>query len=115
VLFNFFDEVLGTPSQRQKVINLELLDLPQLDLSTLSVRFSEEEILVVIRSLPLNKAPGPDGFTMRFLQVAWPTVKLKVMCAFDVFWHLDTRKFHTINEAIMVLLPKASNVISIRD
>jgi hypothetical protein len=47
--------------------------------------------------------------------VAWPIVKTEVVLAFDVFWHLDTRKFHTINEAIMVLLPKALNTIAIRD
>jgi hypothetical protein len=38
-----------------------------------------------------------------------------VMLAFDAFWHLDTRKFHAINEAIMVLLPKAPDATTIKD
>jgi hypothetical protein len=67
VLFSFLNEVLGTSSQQQKIINLELLDIPQLDLSALSEWFTEEEILGVICSLPPDKAPGLDGFTARFL------------------------------------------------
>jgi hypothetical protein len=66
-LFDFFDDVLGTLSQRHREINLDLLDLPQLNLSTLSERFTEQEVLSVIRSLPPDKAPGLDGFTARFL------------------------------------------------
>jgi hypothetical protein len=33
-------------------------------------------------------------------------IKPEVMQAFDAFWHMDVRKFHAINEAIMVLLQK---------
>jgi hypothetical protein len=66
-LFDFFDDVLGTLSQRHREINLDLLDLPPLNLSTLSERFTEQEVLSVIRSLPPDKAPGLDGFTARFL------------------------------------------------
>jgi hypothetical protein len=66
-LFDFFDDVLGTLSQRHREINLDLLDLPTLNLSTLSERFTEQEVLSVIRSLPPDKAPGLDGFTARFL------------------------------------------------
>jgi hypothetical protein len=114
-LFEFFNGVLGTPTQRQRVINLDLLDMPQIDLSELSARFTEEEVPDIIRSLPSNKAPASDGFPARFLQLAWGTIRTEVMLAFDVFWHLDTRKFHVINEAIMVLLPKCQNAESIKD
>jgi hypothetical protein len=36
-------------------------------------------------SLPPDKAPGPDGFTARFLQVMWDIIKLNFMSAFDAF------------------------------
>jgi hypothetical protein len=84
-LFEFFNEVLGTPLQRQQVINLDLLDLPQIDLSELSARFPEEEVLNIIRSLLPDKAPGPDEFTTRFLQLAWGTIKTEVMLTSDAF------------------------------
>jgi hypothetical protein len=44
VLFDFFNDILGTPYQRQRVINLDMLDLLQLNLSELSERFTEEGV-----------------------------------------------------------------------
>jgi hypothetical protein len=83
-LFEFFNGILGTSSQRHWVINLDLLDLPQPNLSVLSVRFTEEEVISVIRSLPPDKASGPDRFTTHFLQVAWDTIKSEVMLPFNM-------------------------------
>lgn len=37
------------------------------------------------------------------------------MLAFDTFWHMDFRSFHSINNAIMVLLPKAEEAKMLRD
>jgi hypothetical protein len=64
---------------------------------------------------PLDKALGPDGFTTHFLRAMWATIRPELMQAFDAFWHMDVRKFHAINEAIMVLLPKTSEVAVIKD
>jgi hypothetical protein len=38
-----------------------------------------------------------------------------LMAAFEAFWYLDTRNFHAINEALMVLLPKSADVVAIKD
>jgi hypothetical protein len=38
-----------------------------------------------------------------------------LMSSFDAFWHLDTRGFHNINEAIMTLLPKSAEAKGIWD
>jgi hypothetical protein len=59
--FSFFDNILGTPTNRSGMINLELLDLPWLDLSHLEEHFTETEVWEVIKSLPLNKAPSQMG------------------------------------------------------
>jgi hypothetical protein len=37
------------------------------------------------------------------------------MRTFDVFWHLDTRDLHSVNEAMLVLLPKSMEAITIKD
>jgi hypothetical protein len=66
--FTFFDDILGMTAIRTGAINLELLDLPRLDLSQLEQRFTKAEVWEAIKSLPPDKAPGPDGFTARFLQ-----------------------------------------------
>lgn len=64
--FSFFDNILGTSASRSSTINLELLDLPQFDLSHLEEHFTEDEVWEVIKSPSPNKAPSPDGFTMCF-------------------------------------------------
>jgi hypothetical protein len=64
--FSFFDNILGTSGSRSSTINLELLDLPQFDLSHLEEHFTEDEVWEVIKSPLPNKAPSPDGFTMCF-------------------------------------------------
>jgi hypothetical protein len=37
------------------------------------------------------------------------------MVAINAFWHLDTRDFHSTNDALMVLLPKGQEAHTIRD
>jgi hypothetical protein len=72
-------------------------------------------VLRVIRSLQSDKALGPDGFTTRFLQVAWDIIQVDLMWAFDAFWRLDTRNLHVVNYAALILLPKKERPTSIRD
>jgi hypothetical protein len=63
----FFTDILGVPVNRVSTLNLDLLDLPHTDLGNLGERFTEGEILAVIRVLPPDKALGPDRFTGHFL------------------------------------------------
>ena len=42
-------------------LNLHELDLPHLDLSQLEELFIMEEVKSVIKDMPPDKAPGPDG------------------------------------------------------
>jgi hypothetical protein len=101
VVYVFFNEILGTLATRSHVINLEDHDLPCMDLSRLGNKFTKEEVWRVIRSMPSDKALGPDGFTARFLQHTWDIIRLDLMRVFDSFWHMDTHSFHAINEALL--------------
>jgi hypothetical protein len=56
--FSFYDELLGAPAGT-RTINLDVLDIPRLDLSHLGQRFMKEEVWAVIRALPADKAPAP--------------------------------------------------------
>jgi hypothetical protein len=113
--FCFFNEILGTLTQRQHTLRLDAMDLSRLNLADLGERFTEAEVLDVIRSLPPDKALGPDGFTTRFLQTCWDTIRLDLMAAFDAFWRLDTRNFHDVNGALLSLLPKSPEVKTLKD
>jgi hypothetical protein len=66
--YSFFHDILGISAPHCNTINLEELELPHLDISDLKERFTEEEVLGIIWSLPLDKALGPKCFTARFLQ-----------------------------------------------
>lgn len=46
------------------------LDISPIDPQLLDSPFYEAEIFGDIKSLPLNKAPGPDGFTTEFYRAA---------------------------------------------
>jgi hypothetical protein len=82
---SYFDNILGYSLVRSHMIHLDLLDLPQLDASCLTSRFIEDEVWLVIRALPPDKAPGLNGFTTRFLQTTWPITRADLKRAFDAF------------------------------
>lgn len=106
---HFFNGLLGTYFERSRNINLAQIGLPQLDLESLISPFSVDEVWAVIKAIPNDSAPGPDGFTGRFYKAAWPTIKDDVVAVFNSFWALDSRSFHLLNTANMVLLRKTSS------
>jgi hypothetical protein len=55
--------------------NLSILITRVEGLEALSVPFTSQEIDKVIRLLPADKAPGPDGFNGLFLKVCWEIIK----------------------------------------
>lgn len=72
----------------------QLSDIPTVD-----------EITRTVFSMPRNKAPGPDGFSVEFFWEAWPVVKESVVAAVQEFFstgHL-LRKFNT---TAITLIPK---------
>jgi hypothetical protein len=105
VIFSYYNGILGTPFQRQHAIHLDDL-LPQLDLTGIDACFSEEEIWATVKELPVDRAPGPDGFTGLFYRAAWTIIKQDVISAFNALWSLDARSFHLLNDTLMILLRK---------
>eukprot|EP00253_Pinus_taeda_P030593 PITA_30593 len=66
---------------------------------------SLEEVEKAIRSMPNDKAPGPDGFTINFYKACWSIIKQDV-------WEVveDSRRSGTIlkslNSTFLALIPK---------
>jgi hypothetical protein len=77
--FSFFEGILGVSHERTCALNFEELGLPRLDLQDLGRPFTEAEIWEVIKDLPLDKAPGPDGFTGRFYRSCWSVIRGDVL------------------------------------
>lgn len=78
---DFYDNLLGTAEHRDYTLDLHSLGIQQHDLGDLELVFSMEEVWSVVKDLPLDKAPGPDGFTGRFYKVCWDIIKEDMMGA----------------------------------
>jgi hypothetical protein len=112
---NFFNSIIGSMAPRRHEFDFEFLGIPRLNLQELADPFSEDEVVKIIKELPVDKAPGPDGFTGLFLKVAWLIIKLYILKEFKAFSSMDTISFHLINDALVILLPKTHDAISIKD
>jgi hypothetical protein len=107
--------LLGTAGQREFTLNLDAFHRPSLDLSELDQFFSEEKIWNTIKSLPPDKALGPDGFTGRFYRAAWQIIKVDFMAVVGRMMQGDINKLHLLNSAYITLLPKTAAAIEVKD
>jgi len=114
-IFEFYNGLLGSSVDRDVTVDLSELDMPCIDLHTLEAPFSEEEVWQTIRSLPSDKAPGPDGFTGKFYKVCWQTIKQDIMAALSAVWSRKFANFELLNSAFVTLLPKKEDATSIKD
>ena len=110
-----FTDLLGTPVEREHSLDLSRLGLSQVDMADLDRPFSEKEIWEVIKGMPADKAPGPDGFSARFYQSCCPTIRDAVMRAVHAFDSADGRGFARLNGAYITLLPKKEDALDIAD
>ena len=100
VVFNHFDAILGSRGDQSFHINLDQLAMQPLQEAQLDHCFSEKEIWKAIADMPMDKAPGPDGFTGLFYKTACPIIKNDIFCAFQALWSLDGRSFYLINQSL---------------
>jgi hypothetical protein len=105
-VFDFYSNLIGADSSRDRTINLDGLALPRHELDVLETPFSEEEVWNTIKNLPSDKAPGPDGFTGRFYKSCWAVIKQDIMAALHTIWGKNFRNLWMLNSAYITLIPK---------
>ena len=84
------------------------------DLQELETPFTLEEIDNVVKNLPNDKSPGPNGFNNEFIKKCWPVVKsdfYKLCLDFQT----SNLCLHSINSSHITLLPKKDGAVRVSD
>ena len=114
LLWNAFRNRMGVDPDTTMVFDLETLVQSRTFLSELAEPFQLEEIDLIVRSMPTDKAPGPDGFNGLFLKKCWPIIKHDFYSLCESFFNNDLC-LESINSSFIVLVPKKNNPETVND
>jgi hypothetical protein len=112
---DYYTRLLGSKVERSLSIDLDYLGLPSHSLEELDSPFTEKEVWEIIKQLPSDKAPRPDGFTGRFYKACWPIIKEDVMAVISAVWSRKFAGFHRFNSALVTLIPKKEGAEEVKD
>ncbi|WVZ64648.1 hypothetical protein U9M48_014142 [Paspalum notatum var. saurae] len=109
--FDFFSNMLGTAEERSFSFNLPAFHHRNLNLAHLDEAFSAEEVWATIKNMPMDKAPGPDGFTGS----CWRIIGGDVLLAMNAIHRGHVFKFRLLNSALITLIPKKDDACAVKD
>lgn len=105
LLWSSFKNRMGTANGIDMRFDLHRLIQAVPGLESLSAPFSQEEIQAVLKDLPTDRAPGPDGFTGLFVKRCWDIIKEDFGQLFNDFWE-GKISLASINGSFITLIPK---------
>jgi len=114
LLWNSFRNRMSTTSSPTMLFYLSSLVTPVNDLDSLAAPILQEEVDLVVKRMPADKAPGPDGFNGRFLKKCWQFIK-------GDFYSLCSKFFsgqinlECINTSYITLVPKKDSPETVND
>lgn len=114
MIWNSFKNRMGVTNHPSMLLNLADLITPHQNLSLLATPFSEPEIDSIVKRMPPDKAPGPDGFNGHFLKTCWHIVRRDFYKLCDDFYN-GNADLQSINESFITLVPKIQNPITVND
>lgn len=85
------------------------------NLQELDKEITEEEIKEAINGLAQDKASDPDGFLIFFYKKFWELIMVFFFMRLVDEVNLDKVRWYRLNYAQIVLIPKISNLVKIRD
>jgi hypothetical protein len=89
--------------------------MPTYNLAHLDEPVTEIELWNTIRSLPDDKAPGPDGFTRRFYKSCWNIIKMDLMAVVSAVWNRRFDNFGLLNSSYITLISKHDGAVHVKD
>jgi hypothetical protein len=84
------------------------------DLDDLTIPFTKKEMDEVIKEMPSDRAPGPDGFNGLFLKKCWPIVQ-KDFYRLAADFHEGKVRLQNINGSYITLVPKKQLSVQVND
>ncbi|KAJ1296023.1 hypothetical protein BS78_01G267000 [Paspalum vaginatum] len=114
VLWEDFKERMGSTNMPIMLFQLSRLITKSSSLEGLDVPIIEEEINMIVKGLPSDKAPGPDGFNGQFLKKCWGIIQMDFhnLCR-DFFVH--NIGLACLNTSFITLVPKVQTPKSSND
>lgn len=96
-----------------------LFDLPTIikrieGLEELTVPFTREEIDAVVKEMPSDRAPGPDGFNGCILKACWHIVK-EDFYKFIMDFYAGELDLESLNTGFITLIPKCQALETVND
>jgi len=115
----FHDFLAHKPTDYQGIPVDDLRELMQYrcseaDGDLLEKEITPEEIKEVLFSMPRDKSPGPDGYTVEFLRETWPIVKQDFVIAVQSFFQYGFIP-KGVNTTILALIPKKKTAREMKD
>jgi hypothetical protein len=83
-------------------------------LEELTAPFTKEEMNGVIKNMPTDRAPEPDGFNGRFLKKCWPIIQTEFYRLAEEF-NDGNLKLQNINGSYITLVPKVACPVGVDD
>ena len=114
ILFQSFKQRLGNSSHKDMKFDLPSIIKRIEGLDTLTVPFTHAEIDHVIKSMPPNRAPGPDDFNGAFLKASWPIIKEDFYKLCNQFFD-GNLNLEGINDVYITLIPKNNAPSTVND
>jgi hypothetical protein len=108
-----FKNRMGISVNPQMLYDLNQL-MEQHDLQELVAPFTTKEVDAIIKDLPNDKAPGPDGFNGHFFKKGWSLIKYDIyrLCR-ELYDH--RADLSSINYSYITLVPKKTNPEKVSD
>jgi hypothetical protein len=76
--------------------------------------FSREEIDELMKDLPMDKSPGPDGFNGLFMKKCWAIIKEDFYRLFNSFYE-NSSDLRCLNGSFITLVPKSGSSSAVND
>ena len=115
ILHTFYENLIGKAADRSVALDLQAFHRHGLDLSILDNPITEEEVWATIKSMPSDRAPGPDGYTGRFYKECWSVIKHDIMAAIITLQQGNARGLELLNAAFITLIPKKVDAAMAKD